>query len=149
MSSSPVVIGTRGSRLALRQTEITLAELQTAHPEVLFQIREIRTSGDKSDRSLSEIGGRGVFVIELERALLERDIDIAVHSLKDLPSNETNGLTLAALLPREDPRDTLISRTGGDLRSLPEGAASQVLRGLQQVSARSSVLLQGLRQGVA
>ena len=139
MSSSPVVIGTRGSRLALRQTEITLGALQAVHPEVLFQVREIQTSGDKSDRSLSEIGGRGVFVIELERALLERQIDIAVHSLKDLPSDETEGLTLAAFLPRDDPRDALISRTGGDLSSLPKNAS------VGTGSPRRAALLRSLR----
>lgn len=142
MSSSPVVIGTRGSRLALRQTELTLARLQSANPETLFQVREIHTSGDKSDRSLTEIGGRGVFVIELERALLGGDIDIAVHSLKDLPSEETEGLALVALLPRDDPRDVLISRTGGDLRSLPEGA------GVGTGSPRRAAQLRALRPGL-
>ena len=151
MSSSPVVIGTRGSRLALRQSEITLAGLQTAHPDVLFQVREIQTSGDKSDRSLSEIGGRGVFVIELERALLERDIDIAVHSLKDLPSAETEGLTLAAFLPRDDPRDVLISRSGAILGSLPPDASigtGSPRRAAQLCAIRPDIRIEDIRGNI-
>jgi len=121
--SPGLVIGTRGSRLALRQTEIASAALNVANPGLSLDVKEITTSGDRSDRSLSEIGGRGVFVIELERALLEGSIDIAVHSLKDLPSEESAGLTIAAVLPRDDPRDALVTGSGGDLASLPSGAS--------------------------
>jgi hydroxymethylbilane synthase len=151
VSSGPVVIGTRGSRLALRQTEITLAGLQAAHPETLFQVREIHTSGDRSDRSLSEIGGRGVFVIELESALLERHIDVAVHSLKDLPSDETEGLTLAALLPRDDPRDALISRSGSTLGSLPPDASvgtGSPRRAAQLRAMRSDLRIEDIRGNI-
>ena len=123
MSRTTFVVGTRGSRLALRQTEIVLEPLRAAHSEVDFQVQTVRTSGDNSSASLAEIGGRGVFVIELERALLAGEIDIAVHSLKDLPSEETRGLTIAAAARREDPRDALISRLGQPLKQLPPGAA--------------------------
>ncbi len=123
MSRTTFVIGTRGSQLALRQTNIVLESLRAAHPATGFEVRTIRTSGDTSEASLNEIGGRGVFVIELEQALLTGQIDIAVHSLKDLPSEETPGLTIAATPRREDPRDVVISRTGRPLRELPPGAA--------------------------
>ena len=122
MSRTTFVIGTRGSRLALRQTNIVLEALRAAHPQARFEARTIHTGGDKSSASLSEIGGRGVFVIELERALLSGDIDIAVHSLKDLPVEETPGLTIAAVPAREDVRDVLISREGAGLRALASGA---------------------------
>ncbi|MBI2913796.1 MAG: hydroxymethylbilane synthase [Chloroflexi bacterium] len=116
------VAGSRGSRLALRQTDIVLAALRSRNPGARFEVRTIHTAGDRSRASLSEIGGRGVFVIELERALLAGDIDIAVHSLKDLPSQETPGVVIAAVARREDPRDALVSRDGLRLSELPAGA---------------------------
>lgn len=122
MASRPIIIGTRGSKLALRQAEIALAALRAVHSDVTFEVKTIRTSGDSTEAPLSEVGGRGIFVIEIERALLKNEIDIAVHSLKDLPSEETPNLSISAVLPREDPRDALITRSGGDLRSLPAGA---------------------------
>jgi hydroxymethylbilane synthase len=86
-------------------------------------VRPIRTVGDKAARaSLAEIGGRGVFIAELERALLSGDIDVAAHSLKDLPSQETAGLVIAAVAERDDPRDALVSRGGFPLQALPAGA---------------------------
>jgi len=115
-------VGTRGSRLALRQTDIVLDALRSSHPQALFDVRTIHTAGDRSRASLSEIGGRGVFVIELERALLAGEIDLAVHSLKDLPSQETPGVIVAAVGLREDPRDALVSRGDVPLRHLAEGA---------------------------
>ncbi len=122
MSSRSFVIGTRGSRLALRQTDIVLNALRSACTAARLDVRAIRTAGDRSRASLSEIGGRGVFVVELERALLSGEIDIAVHSLKDLPSLETPGLTIAAVTLREDPRDALVSRDGRLLSDLPPRA---------------------------
>lgn len=122
MTSRPIIIGTRGSKLALRQAQIALDALNASHPDAEFEVKTIRTSGDSTEAPLSEVGGRGIFVIEIERALIENEIDIAVHSLKDLPSEETPNLTISAVLPREDPRDVLITRTGGDLNSLAEGA---------------------------
>ncbi|HEY5625546.1 MAG TPA: hydroxymethylbilane synthase, partial [Dehalococcoidia bacterium] len=79
MSARTFTIGTRGSPLATRQTEIVLEALSTAHPDTAFDTRTISTSGDLSQQSLAEIGGRGVFVIEIERALLDGEIDLAVH----------------------------------------------------------------------
>ncbi|MCH7811190.1 MAG: hydroxymethylbilane synthase [Chloroflexi bacterium] len=118
-----LTIGTRGSRLALRQTELVREALRGRRPELSFEVRQVRTAGDR-DRtaSLSEIGGQGVFVKELEAALLRHDVDLAVHSLKDVPSEIADGLVLAAILEREDPRDALVSRDGTSLDSLPAGA---------------------------
>ena len=122
MSPRTLVVGSRGSRLAHRQTEIALESLGSAQPETTFEVRTIRTAGDRTKASLSEIGGRGVFVIELERALLSGEIDIAVHSLKDLPAEETLGLAIAAVMLRQDPRDVLVSRRGAKLDALAHGA---------------------------
>ncbi len=122
MSQRPFIVGTRGSRLALRQTEIVLALLRASHPAVLFEVRTIRTEGDNSSEPLSSLGGRGVFVIEIERALLAAEIDIAVHSLKDLPAEETAGLNIAAVPVRADPRDAIVARDGARLADLPRGA---------------------------
>lgn len=118
MSARSFVVGTRGSKLALRQAEIASRALTTADPGLTLQTRIIQTEGDRSNASLSTLGGRGVFVIEIENALLRGDIDIAVHSLKDLPSEETPGLTIAAMLAREDPRDALVSKDGVRLHDM-------------------------------
>jgi hydroxymethylbilane synthase len=151
VSARTFIVGTRGSRLALRQTEITLEALRGAHPGYRFETRTIQTSGDRSSASLTEIGGRGVFVIEIERALLAGQIDIAVHSLKDLPSEETGGLTIAAVLPREDPRDALVSRGGARLAELPAGAkvaTGSPRRAVQVQAARPDVTVSDIRGNV-
>jgi hydroxymethylbilane synthase len=117
------VLGTRGSALALAQTHLVLEALKARYPQIALKVEPIRTTGDHDQTtSLSQIGGQGIFVKEIERALLAGEIDLAVHSLKDVPSVLPDGLTLAAMLPREDPRDALISRAGRTLGELPEGA---------------------------
>ena len=151
MSPSTLVVGTRGSRLALQQTEIALAALRAAVPDADFDTQTIKTAGDQSTASLSEIGGRGVFVIELERALLAHEIDIAVHSLKDLPTDETPGLAIAAVLAREDPRDALVSRTGASLTDLPEGAVvgtGSPRRAAQLMALRRDIRVSDIRGNV-
>jgi hydroxymethylbilane synthase len=116
-------IGSRGSRLALAQTELAMAALRAARPDLSFQVTIIHTRGDRDQRTpLSRMGGRGVFAAELEEALLRGEIDIAVHSLKDLPSRLAPGLVIAAVPARDDPRDCLVSRQGLTLSSLPPGA---------------------------
>ena len=115
----PVVAGSRSSRLALIQTEIVLARLRALFPESDFALKTITTEGDRSREPLSRIGGRGVFVKELERALLAGQIDLAVHSAKDLPGEMTAGLALAAVPEREDPRDVLVTRDRLPLAALP------------------------------
>ena len=139
-STSSLRIGTRGSPLALAQAEETRRRLEEAFPELAGAIRIeiIQTTGDKiQDRPLSAIGGKGLFTKEIDEAQLEKRVDIAVHSMKDVPTALPDGLTLAALLPREDVRDVLISSKGRSLAELPEGAvvgsaslrrAAQILR---------------------
>ena len=120
----PLRIGTRGSPLALAQAEETRARLMAAHalPEAAFEIVVIRTTGDKvTDRPLGEIGGKGLFTKEIEEALLAGAIDIAVHSMKDMPTELPGGLTIACLLPREDVRDAFISLRHESLAALPAG----------------------------
>ncbi len=151
MSPRTFVVGTRGSALALRQTEIVLALLRAAQPAARFHVRTIRTAGDRSRASLSEIGGRGVFVVELERALLASEIDIAVHSLKDLPTQETDGLTIAAVPKREDPRDVLISRGSVVLCDLPAGGSvgtGSPRRAAQLLAARPDLRIADIRGNV-
>jgi len=118
-------IGTRGSALALAQANETRARLMAAHglPEQAFAIVPISTSGDRiQDRPLSEAGGKGLFTKELEDALLDGRIDIAVHSSKDMPTFLPDGLGLIAFLERADPRDAFIGRSAPTLDGLPEGA---------------------------
>lgn len=121
----PLRIGTRGSPLALAQAHETRDRLMAAHglPEAAFAIVPIKTTGDRVlDRPLSEIGGKGLFTREIEMALIEGAIDIAVHSMKDMPTLQPEGLGVTCLLPREDVRDAFVSLTGGTLAGLPEGA---------------------------
>ena len=120
-----LTIGTRGSPLALAQAKMVRERLALAHriaPEQIKQ-RVIRTTGDiVRDRPLSEIGGKGLFTKEIEEALLAGEIDIAVHSAKDMPTLLPDGLMIAAVLPREDARDVFISRNATTLRGLSPGA---------------------------
>jgi len=118
-----VVIGTRGSPLAMWQAEHVRHALLEAHPALKVEIQVIRTTGDdQSEPPLTRIGGTGVFTKEIESALLKRHVDLAVHSLKDLPTQLADGLHLAAVLEREDPADALIARDGRTLAQLPAGA---------------------------
>ena len=107
----PLRIGTRGSPLALAQAHETRARLMAGHdlPEAAFAIVVIKTTGDRVlDRPLSEIGGKGLFTREIEDALLDGGIDIAVHSMKDMPTVQPEGLILDCYLPREDVRDAFV-----------------------------------------
>ncbi len=107
-----LVIGSRGSQLALWQAKHVGAQLQAVHPDLSIRIEIIKTSGDRlQDIALATIGGKGVFVKEIEEALLAGHIDLAVHSLKDVPTELPQGLVLSAILPRENPRDALVCRT--------------------------------------
>jgi hydroxymethylbilane synthase len=135
-------IGTRGSPLALAQADETRARLIAAHPHLAapgsIEICVIKTTGDKvQDRPLSEIGGKGLFTKEIEDALLAGEIDVAVHSMKDMPTWLPDGLVIDCLLPREDPRDVLIATAGNSIATLPRGAVvgSASLRRAAQVKA--------------
>ncbi len=121
----PLRIGTRGSPLALAQAHETRARLMAAHalPEAAFAIVVIKTTGDRVlDRPLSEIGGKGLFTKEIEEALLAREIDVAVHSTKDMPTDQPAGLGITCYLPREDVRDAFVALGEGTLATLPAGA---------------------------
>src|SRR5690606_8384621 len=121
----PLRIGTRGSPLAIAQAHETRARLMAAHglPEEAFATVVITTAGDRvQDRCLSAIGGKGLFTKEIEEALLRDEIDIAVHSMKDMPAEQPPGLAITTLLPREDVRDAFVSLGDDTLLTLPEGA---------------------------
>lgn len=145
-------IGTRGSKLALWQANFISSLISEKYPELRTEIQIIKTTGDTMLSSpLSEIGGKGVFVKEIEEALLSQKIDIAVHSMKDVPTVLPEGLCIGAVAKRHDPRDVLISKDGLTLSELPEGArvgtgslrrASQLLHnrpGVKIVSIRGNV----------
>ena len=124
-SASFLRIGTRGSPLALAQAHEVRRRLAAAHavPEDAIAITVIKTTGDAiQNRPLVEIGGKGLFTKEIEQALLDRAIDVAVHSAKDIPGFLPDGLTLAACLPREDARDAFISRKAENFAALARGA---------------------------
>jgi hydroxymethylbilane synthase len=121
----PLRIGTRGSPLALAQAHEARARLMSAHglPEEAFEIVVIKTSGDRiQDRPLSDAGGKGLFTKEIEEALLLGAIDIAVHSMKDMPVDQPEGLAITTLLPREDVRDAFVSLGNESLATLGVGA---------------------------
>jgi len=118
------VIGTRGSDLARRQTALVQARILARYPEARVTVAIIRTKGDKDLRPIPlDTVGKGWFTREVEAELLGGRIDLAVHSLKDLPESLPSGLVLAAVTEREDPRDALVSKTGAALADLPEGAS--------------------------
>ncbi len=143
--SAPLKIGTRGSPLALAQAHETRRRLAAAFdlPQEAFEIVVIKTTGDNramidADRPLKEIGGKGLFTKEIEEALLAGGIDIAVHSMKDMPVAQPGGLLLDTYLPREDVRDGFVSLAHGGLKALPVGArvGSSSLRRRAQLLAR-------------
>jgi hydroxymethylbilane synthase len=147
-----LTIGTRGSALARWQTEWVQAQLQAAWPEIPCELRLFQTSGDKIlDKPLPEIGGKGLFTEELENALRAGEIDIAVHSFKDLPIDNAAGLTVGAIGERADPRDVLISRQYHTLPRLPQGArvgTSSLRRAAQLRAARPDLKILSLRGNV-
>ena len=123
MPSRTLRIGTRGSPMALYQAGLVRDRLCAAHPGLSAELVSIRTTGDREQtRRLAEIGGKGLFTKEIEEALLDRRIDLAVHSLKDMETVLPAGLEIGAVLARDDPRDALISRSGGGLADLPQRA---------------------------
>ncbi len=139
--AAPLKIGTRGSPLALAQAHETRDRLGAAFglPPEAFEIVPIKTTGDRVlDRALKEIGGKGLFTREIEEALLDGSIDIAVHSMKDMPVAQPDGLLLDCYLPREDVRDAFVSPTVAALADLPQGAVvgSSSLRRRAQLMAR-------------
>jgi hydroxymethylbilane synthase len=142
-------IGTRGSQLALFQANWVKDQLIHAHPDLKVSLVKIKTTGDKiQDAPLAKIGGKGLFVKEIEEALIQRRIDLAVHSIKDVPTQFPKGLHLSVITKREDPRDVFISREGKTLRELPQRAkigTSSLRRQAQLLHYRSDYELVPLR----
>ena len=127
MASRPLRIGTRGSPMALFQARLVRERLQLAHSDLAkdssIELVIIRTTGDRvQNRLLAEIGGKGLFTKEIEEVLLDRRIDLAVHSRKDMETALPAGLEIGCVLARDDPRDVLVSREGAGLQDLPRGA---------------------------
>jgi len=147
-----LTLGTRGSALALAQARSVAAMLREAWPGLDVRLEVIRTGGDRvTDRSLAAFGQKGVFVRELEEALLDGRIRAAVHSLKDLPSTLGAAFVLAAVPPREDPRDCLVSRCGQSLKELPAGAVigtGSPRRAAQILALRSDLVVRDIRGNV-
>ena len=151
-ASPPLRIATRKSQLALWQAEHVAALIRKAHPGITVELLPMSTKGDRiQDRSLAAIGGKGLFIKELEAALEDRRADIAVHSMKDVPGDLPDGLMIAAVLTRADARDALITRGPLRLEDLPRGArlgTSSLRRQAQLLAARPDLRIEALRGNV-
>ncbi len=149
MKNKEIRIGTRGSALALWQANWLRGRLESMHPGTGVSLVRIKTTGDKVlDAPLAKIGGKGLFVKEIEEALLKGRVDIAVHSMKDVPTEIPRGLHLCAYPEREDPRDAFVSRGGAALSGLPEGSrvgTSSLRRQAQLRALRPGLLCETLR----
>ena len=145
-------VGTRGSELALAQTRGVVTSLKQRHPGLEIEIETIRTQGDMvTDVPLSLMGDRGLFIKEIESALLDGTVDFAVHSMKDLPTELPAGLILAAITERLDPRDMLIARKAGSLETLPRDgtlATGSLRRRSQVLAARPDLRIVELRGNI-
>ncbi len=144
-----VVIGTRGSALAMWQADWVKSALEGLHPGLAVELAVIKTQGDKIlDVPLAKVGGKGLFVKEIEEALLDGRIDLAVHSMKDMPSELPAGLSIGAIPAREQPTDALVARTAEGLSALPRGArigTSSLRRAAQLRHRRPDVVIEALR----
>ena len=146
-----IVVGTRGSPLALAQAEQAVEQLRSNHPDIDVDIQVVTTTGDASQETPLEELGLGVFTKELEMALLNKSIDVAVHSLKDMSATLPAGSTIAAVLEREDPCDVLVSRSGATLAELPSGAVvgtSSPRRAALVRASRPDLAVTGVRGNV-
>ncbi len=152
MSFREIRIATRKSALALWQAEYVKARLEAAHPGLAVSLVPMVSRGDKLlDSPLSKIGGKGLFVKELETALLENEADIAVHSMKDVPMDFPEGLGLYCICEREDPRDAFVSNTYESIAALPQGAVvgtSSLRRQTQLLAIRPDLQIRFLRGNV-
>jgi hydroxymethylbilane synthase len=149
---SSLTIGTRGSPLALVQAHEARSRLLAAFPDLEIAIRVIRTTGDAvTDRTLTAIGGKGLFTKEIEQALIDGTIDLAVHSMKDVPTILPEGLIIDCFLPREDPRDGFFSQSAASLDAMPSGAVigtASLRRAAQLLHARPDFVIVPLRGNV-
>lgn len=149
MTERVLRIGTRGSLLALKQSENVKTELESLWPDLRVELQIIKTMGDKIlDVPLAKVGGKGLFVKEIEDALLSETVDLAVHSMKDVPSELPDGLIIGSIPQREDPRDVLVSHNSENLHGLPEGAkvgTSSLRRAAQLKKLRPDLQVENLR----
>jgi hydroxymethylbilane synthase len=151
--SATLRIATRKSQLALWQAEHVATLLRQAHPGLKVELAPMLTQGDRiQDRSLAAIGGKGLFIKELEVAMLELRADLAVHSMKDVPADLPDGMIIAAVLPRADPRDALVTKSGIErIEDLPHGArvgTSSLRRQAQLCALRPDLKIDALRGNV-
>jgi hydroxymethylbilane synthase len=149
MAGSTVTIGTRGSKLALWQANWVKDAIRAHHPDVPVELAVIKTRGDKIlDVPLAKVGGKGLFVKEIEEALLDGRIDLAVHSMKDMPADIPEGLCIGAIPGREEPRDVLITRSGQPLDLMKPGSrvgTSSLRRSAQLLHVRPDLIIVPLR----
>jgi hydroxymethylbilane synthase len=151
-----IIVGSRQSSLALTQTNQTIELMRqiclNAGLDYTFEVKPIVTRGDRIlDVTLSKVGGKGLFVKEIEQALLDKEIDLAIHSMKDMPFELPEGLTIGAVPKREDPRDCLISSDAGSLQDLPQGAkigTSSLRRAAQLQAARPDLRIESIRGNI-
>lgn len=152
MTRNTLILGTRTSQLALWQANYVKQQLEAQWPDLVCRLEPFITQGDKTlDKPLPEIGGKGLFTAELETSLANGRIDIAVHSLKDLPVADADGLTVGAISPRADVRDVLVAREKWTLGNLPLGAtvgASSLRRKAQLLHTRPDLNIQSIRGNV-
>ena len=150
--TNTLVAGSRGSSLALKQTQTVIDLLKTAYPSLNIELKIIKTKGDHiQDTPLAKIGGKGLFTKELENSLLEKEIDFAVHSLKDLPVELPSGLTISAYIKRELANDVLISKKNKSLREIPQHgviATGSLRRKLQLLKYRQDLCIVGVRGNI-
>lgn len=147
-----IIVGSRRSKLALTQTNWFINELKKAGAPFEFEVKEIVTKGDQIlDVQLSKVGGKGLFVKEIEKALLDKEIDFAVHSMKDMPAVLPEGLIIGCIPPREDPRDAFISKGHVKFKDLPKGAivgTSSLRRSAQLLRVRPDLEIKWIRGNI-
>ncbi|WP_182200427.1 hydroxymethylbilane synthase [Paraliobacillus salinarum] len=147
-----IIIGSRKSELAITQTEWVIEKLKAAGAPFTFEIKRITTKGDKIlNVTLSKVGGKGLFVKEIEQAMYNEEIDMAVHSMKDMPAAVAEGLTIGTIPEREDHRDALISKNHEKLMDLPKGAivgTSSLRRSSQILAARPDLEIKWIRGNI-
>ncbi|QHE53163.1 hydroxymethylbilane synthase [Pontibacillus sp. HMF3514] len=147
-----IVVGTRKSQLALTQTNWVIEQMKSIAPSYEFEVKKIVTKGDKIlDVTLSKVGGKGLFVKEIEQAMFDKEIDMAVHSMKDMPAETPEGLTIGCIPIREDHRDAYIANDNVLLKDLPNGAivgTSSLRRGSQIKATRPDLEIKWIRGNI-
>jgi len=145
------LVGTRGSKLSLAQTNWVISELQKVNKDSVFEIKSITTKGDMDSRALFTIDQKGIFEKEIDRAVAEKEVDFAVHSLKDVPSDIAESLTIACIPRRESANDVLITKEGYNLKTIPSGAVigtSSLRRAVQASRIRSDIVVKPVRGNI-